>query len=363
MTNGEVAHEDPPGRRIGPLATWLRENLDADINVIRPHLRAGGRSNVSYRLDGSSLGPLVLRRPPLGHILPTAHDMGREFTLLTGLATVGFPVPRAHALCTDVEVIGTPFVIMDFVEGLVIADAADARLLDQASARLASQNLVTALAALHAINPDDAGLGQLGRPDGYLSRQVSRWVKQWDLTCPDDYPIARELIEWLQKGAANLPEQAGVSIVHGDLRLDNTIVDPASLEILAVLDWEMSTLGDPLLDVAVSLLYLTESSDTLRRSIPVAQDVTSAPGFFTREEFLASYCAITSIDTRNLDFCLALACFKLAAILESIKHRSQAGEQLGTAENSGDLFDDSCTSLLSMGLAVTRGMGLTALNL
>ena len=347
---------------MAPLTDYLRTKLGSDSAGLRPQLLPGGHSNISYRLDGGNLGPLVLRRPPLSHILPTAHDMAREFKVLTGLASVGYPVPQPIALCEDAGVIGAPFVVMEFVDGLVIDDAAAAGRLDPTAASTLSQNLVRCLADLHTINPAAAGLENLGKPSGYLQRQLLRWIKQWELTKKIDYPAATQLISWLQQAVTTLPNQTQSSIVHGDYRLDNTILDPQTMKIKAVLDWEMSTLGDPLLDVALTLLYMTESNDNLRNSVPIALGVTTPPGYYTRVEFLTAYCEITNADTSYLNFCLALSCFKLAAILESIKHRSEAGEQLGRAEHSGDLFGDSCNNLLLMGLAVTEGDGVSGLN-
>ena len=355
-------YDNPRGLLEAPLTDYLRIELASDSAALRPELLPGGHSNISYRLDGGNLGPLVLRRPPLGHILPTAHDMAREFKLLTGLASVGYPVPRPIALCEDTNVIGAPFVLMEFVDGLIIDDAAAAARLDPNSAGKLSQSLVRCLADLHSINPADAGLADLGKPAGYLQRQLLRWIKQWELTKKIDYPAAAQLISWLQQTVTTLPENTRASIVHGDFRLDNTILDPQTLKIKAVLDWEMSTLGDPLLDVALTLLYMTESSDNLRNSVPIALGVTTPSGYYTRAEFLTAYCEITNADTSYFNFCLALSCFKLAAILESIKHRSEAGEQLGRAEHSGVLFGDSCNNLLLMGLAVTEGDGVSGLN-
>ncbi|MDA3021849.1 MAG: HAD-IA family hydrolase [Actinomycetota bacterium] len=353
---------DPRGLQLAPLTNYLNTQLGGNIVELSPELLPGGRSNVSYRLAGGDLGPLVLRRPPLGHILPTAHDMGREFKVLTGLTSVGFPVPRPIALCEDTNVIGAPFVLMEFVDGLVIADSVSASSLDPISARQTSQNFVQCLANLHNIDPVTAGLENLGKPAGYLPRQLSRWIKQWELAKKIDYPNADLLINWLQRAVTSLPEETKTSIVHGDYRLDNAIIDPTTTEIKAVLDWEMSTLGDPLLDVALTLLYMTESNDNLRNTIPIALEVTSSPGYYNRSEFLAAYCAITDANTSYLDFCLALSCFKLAAILESIKNRSKAGEQLGGAEHSGDLFGVACNNLLLLGLAVAEGDGVCGLN-
>ena len=344
---------DPEGLRLAPLVAWMSaQGIDHDASApLRADLLAGGRSNISYRLTDASGHAWVLRRPPLGHVLPTAHDMGREFRVLTGLHSVGFPVPRPVAECADVDVIGAQFMLMDFVDGRVIdsADRAAQLAADEASA--ICRALVDALADLHAIDPAAAGLESLGRPDGYLARQVGRWTKQWELTRTRDLADIDVLAAALASQVDDVPAMPG-SIVHGDFRIDNTILAADAPVVRAVLDWEMSTLGDPISDLAVMLVYWTDADDTLRSAVPVAQHITDRPGFWTRSQLVDRYAEYTGRSLDHLDFCSALACFKLAVIMESILARSLQGQQLGTGAGEVDAMRQSTEALTALGLRV-----------
>ena len=344
---------DPDGLRLAPLAAWMSDHgLGIDASApLRADLLAGGRSNISYRLSDGAGGEWVLRRPPLGHILPSAHDMGREFRVLTGLHSVGFPVPRPVAECTDVDVIGAQFMLMDFVDGRVIDSADRASHLAPEEASAISGALVDALADLHAIDPAAAGLESLGRPDGYLARQVSRWTKQWELTRTRDLADIDVLAAALASQVDDVLAMPG-SIVHGDFRIDNTILAADAPVVRAVLDWEMSTLGDPISDLAVMLVYWTDAGDTLRSAVPVAQHITDQPGFWTRAELVARYADHSGRSLDHLDFCAALACFKLAVIMESILARSLQGQQLGTGASEVDAMRKSTEALTVLGLRV-----------
>jgi len=355
---------DPPGLKLQPLLQWMSLSLDqVDSSApLQATLLAGGRSNVSYKLQEARGNQWVLRRPPLGHIMPTAHDMGREFRVLTGLNSVGYPTPRAIAHCEDESVIGAKFMLMDFVDGRVIDDASAAAKLSQAEATQISQELVDNLAALHAIDAKLAGLDQLGKPAGYLQRQVKRWGEQWQLTKTRELPEIETLHAWLESAISKLPQDLPTSIVHGDYRIDNVILAPETSDIIAVLDWEMSTLGDPISDLAISLVYWTQSSDTLRSQVPVAQGVTNGLGFWTRQQFVERYVAQTGFDVSHLDECVALACFKLAVIMESIHNRNLSGQQLGAASGTNSTMGEATVALTKLGLAVTRLGAIPALN-
>ena len=294
--------------------------------------------------------------------MPSAHDMGREFRVLSGLNSVSFPTPKAQGICTDEEIIGSKFMLMDFVDGRVIESAETAMTLSDVQAGVISQNLVDTLAKLHRVDPADAGLDQLGRPEGYLQRQVKRWGEQWQLTKTRELVEIEELHNWLEGAISKLPTNLPSAIVHGDYRIDNVILDPKTSEIIAVLDWEMSTLGDPISDLAISLVYWSQAGDTLRNQIPVAQEVTSGPGFWTREQVVQRYVSQTGYDISHLDECVALACFKLAVIMESIHHRNLSGQQLGAAAGAQSTMGQATVALTKLGLAVISMGAIAALN-
>jgi aminoglycoside phosphotransferase (APT) family kinase protein len=336
-------------------------NFDA-ATPVQATLLAGGRSNVSYKLTDANNSSWVLRRPPLGHIMPSAHDMGREFRVLSGLNSVSFPTPTTRGYCEDESVIGAKFMLMDFVDGRVIESAKSAASLSAQQANEISAELVDTLARLHAIDPVAAGLDQLGKPTGYLQRQVKRWGEQWQITKTRELPEIEALHAWLETAIADVPDSLPTSIVHGDFRIDNVILDSASSDIVAVLDWEMSTLGDPISDLAISLVYWSQSTDTLRKKIPVAEDVTSGEGFWNRQQVLDRYVAQTNLDISHLDQCVALACFKLAVIMESIHHRNLSGQQLGAASGAQSTMGQATVALTELGLAVTKLGAIPALN-
>jgi aminoglycoside phosphotransferase (APT) family kinase protein len=325
-------------------------------------LLAGGRSNISYKLTDASGSSWVLRRPPLGHIMPSAHDMGREFRVLSGLNSVSYPTPVTRGYCEDESVIGAKFMMMDFIDGRVIESAQTASSLSATQADEISQELVDTLARLHAVDPAAAGLDQLGKPAGYLQRQVKRWGEQWQITKTRELPEIETLHTWLETAIAKVPESLPTSIVHGDYRIDNVILASDKSEIVAVLDWEMSTLGDPISDLAISLVYWSQATDTLRKKIPVAEDVTSGLGFWSRQQVLDRYVSQTGLDISHLDECVALACFKLAVIMESIHHRNLSGQQLGAAAGAQSTMGEATVALTELGLAVTRQGAIEALN-
>jgi len=355
---------DPPGLTLDSLLQWMSSNISGvdDSAKLQTTLLAGGRSNISYKLTDASGSSWVLRRPPLGHIMPSAHDMGREFRVLSGLNSVSFPTPKAQGFCDDETIIGSKFMLMDFVDGRVIESAETATTLSNVQASEISQNLVDTLANLHCVDPSAAGLDQLGRPEGYLQRQVKRWGEQWQLTKTRELAEIEELHTWLEGAISKLPTNLPSAIVHGDYRIDNVILDPKTSEIISVLDWEMSTLGDPISDLAISLVYWSQAGDTLRNQIPVAQEVTSGPGFWTREQVVQHYVSKTGFDISHLDECVALACFKLAVIMESIHHRNLSGQQLGAAAGAQSTMGQATVALTKLGLAVISMGAIAALN-
>ena len=256
-----VVSSTPPGiTSLARLEGWLNDNITGEpLELTDVQLIAGGRSNLTYRLtvSGPSGGRLlVLRRPPLGHVLPTAHDMSREFRVLSALAGTQVPVAPLVASCTDDDVIGAPFYVMEHVPGVVLRTRADTAVLTEPQAADLSRCLADMLAAIHGVDVAAVGLGDLGRGAGYLRRQLDRWQRQWELSATREMPGYGELVDRL---TAALPAEGDVTLVHGDFRLDNALVTLSPRpRITAVVDWEMATLGDPLADLGLTLVYWTD---------------------------------------------------------------------------------------------------------
>ena len=365
--------DTPPGiPSPARLAGWLNDHVPGGpVELTDIQLIAGGRSNLTYRLTVSeasgapgpaeasggpgpaeaSGGPgpaeasgasgsagsrlLVLRRPPLGHVLPTAHDMSREFRVLSALADTPVPVAPLVAACTDDEVIGSPFYVMEYVPGVVLRTRADTRELTESQAADLSRCLADMLAAIHGVDVAAVGLGDLGRGAGYLRRQLDRWQRQWELSATGEMPGYAQLVERL---TAALPAEGDVTLVHGDFRLDNVLVTLSPRPwITAVVDWEMATLGDPLADLGLTLVYWTEDGEQgwlTPASSPagtrgVSTDATASPGFWTRAEFAAEYARLTGRDVSRIGYYVAFGYFKLAVVLEGIHARYQQGKTVG----------------------------------
>ncbi|ETK31603.1 phosphotransferase family protein [Microbispora sp. ATCC PTA-5024] len=292
---------DPPGLDLARLADHLqKEGLTA--GPLTAELIVGGKSNLTYVVRDATR-TYVVRRPPLGHVLATAHDMGREHRVMSALQDTPVPVPRTYHLCLDPEVIGAPFYVMEHVEG-------GQPPLTPALAR----ELVGVLAALHSITPDDVGLGDFGRPEGFLQRQVSRWKRQLDASRSREVPGIDDLYERL---ARDVPVSGEPAIVHGDFKLGNTLI--AGGRVRAVLDWEMSTIGDPLTDLALFLLYGEVTA--LDNGTP-----DQAPD---GRETVARYAEASGRDLSRLGWYVGLACFKLAVIAEGIHFRYTQGLTVG----------------------------------
>lgn len=325
---------DDPGR----LAQWLdAQGLPGAAQLSGIELIAGGRSNLTYRLDfsaspgGSAPCRMVLRRPPLGHVLPTAHDMGREYRVLSALRGTGVPVPEPVAFCPDDGVIGAPFYVMRYVNGLVLRTEEDGRKLTARQAAQISECLARTLAAIHQVDIAAVGLDGFGKPEGYLARQLRRWQRQWELSATRDVPGYDRLVNRLAEG---LPATGEGTLVHGDFRLDNLLIElEPQPRVMAVVDWEMSTLGDPLADLGLTLSYWTDPGDTERLGIALAGAITSRPGFLTSAEFAARYAELTGRDVSALDYYVAFGTFKLAVVLEGIHARFLLNKTVGEGFN------------------------------
>ncbi|MFF8772349.1 phosphotransferase family protein [Kitasatospora sp. NPDC015120] len=337
----------PPGPDLERLRAHLDRALPGTVaGPLRAELIEGGRSNLSYRLtDGTTRW--VLRRPPLGHVLATAHDMGREYRVMTALRDTGVPVPATVHLDPGTEVLGAPWYLMAYVPGTVHRDATALAALGERRVRGIGEALVDTLAALHRIDPAAVGLAGFGRPEGYLERQLRRWSAQLDASRSRDLPGVDRLHDLL---AATRPDSPAPALVHGDYRLDNVLVAERDGRdvVAAVLDWEMSTLGDPLTDVGLLVMY-TELAGVGGGLIPSA---ATAPGFPRSAELVARYAGSTGRDAAALDWYVAFACYKLAVVAEGIHYRYRQGRTLGSGfERAGTM----APLLVEHGLTTLKG--------
>jgi aminoglycoside phosphotransferase (APT) family kinase protein len=319
-----------PGLDVRELEQWMLRNqpeLLAD-QPLGATLIAGGRSNLTYTLEGTSR-PLVLRRPPLGHVQATAHDMQREFRVISALGATGVPVPRAVLFVDDPDAgVDAPFYLMQRVDGRPLTSRSDNAGYEPAQLRELSFDLVRTLAHLHSIVPAEIGLGDFGRPAGFLTRQVERWGTQYD---GSRNRSLRELDELQQKLRGGIPETQRSSILHGDYRLDNALVHDVegAPHVSAILDWEMATLGDSLTDLGLLGLYwnINNYPDVPRGAVP--SSVWADDGYPSFEELVEEYSAAVGMSVPELPWYLAMAAFKLAVILEGIHYRYQAGQTVG----------------------------------
>ncbi len=348
--------EDIPGIDFERLHPWFRKNV-APVEALHAVLIGHGRSNLTYRLEADGQ-QWVLRRPPLSHRQPTAHDMAREFRVISALAETDVPVPRTFAFCDDPAVIDVPFYIMEYVEGMVPTSAEEvARRFDEGERRRLGEELVDTLVSLHALDPAQVGLADFGRPQGYSERQVRRFNDQFARVKTRELP---ELEEIGRRLAAAIPTDSDATIVHGDYRLDNAILN-AEGHIAAVLDWEMSTLGDPLADVGLLRMYWAEDdgSDAFSAAGVASRAITALPGFPTWDEVTARYGERSGRDLSNLDFYAVLAHFKLAVILENMHARFLAG---GTVGGGFETIGQQVAILARRGLTIADGSSTAALR-
>ncbi|MFI6937354.1 phosphotransferase family protein [Streptomyces sp. NPDC050287] len=340
--------ESPAGLRLEALQRWFDDHVPECSGPLRVRLIQGGKSNLTYALDD---GPhrWVLRRPPLGTLTPSAHDMAREYRVVAAVYGTGVPVARPVALCEDPSIIGAPFGVVEYVDGTVVRGAEDASLLSPADRRRCALALVDQLAAIHQVDHRAVGLAEFGRPDGYLARQLKRWRGQWDLVTTRETPLVNQLFTALGDGLP--PAGAGRSgIVHGDYRLDNTILDRADPGVVrAVVDWEMATLGDPLADLGILLVYWDPISEPV---LGVRHILLGNPGFPGAAELAGHYAARTGADLSHLPFYRALGYFKLAVITEGIHARHLAGQTVGDGFHT---VGDAVLPLLREGLATLTG--------
>ena len=338
-----------PGLDVERVGAWLAANVEGTCPPFTAELIGGGRSNLTYTLTDAAGRRLVVRRPPLGHVLATAHDMAREHRIITALGPTVVPVPATRGLCTDVEVNGAPFYVMEYVDGVVLDSPAKGAELEPATRTATSHHLVDVLADLHAVDVDEVGLGDLARREGYIERQLKRWSTQWANSKTRELPAIDEVSERL---ATRVPAQQGVVIAHGDYRLGNCLTDTTAGRIAAVLDWELCTLGDPLADVGYLGVYWSDPGDGSRRH----NDPSGIEGFPSYAELVERYATRTGRDVSGVDYYVAFSSWRLAVISEGVYarflHGAMGDQGIGEAELA--TFRDGTTALAEAALDAVR---------
>ena len=335
------------GIDVPKVSAWFADNIPGAAPPLTFELIAGGRSNLTYRVTDSAGHTYALRRPPTSHVLPTAHDMGREFKIISAVGPAGIPVAPALGYCDDENVNGRPFYVMGFVDGYIIRNAQLAEEISEAARRQAGLSLIDVMADLHAVDVDAVGLGDLARRDGYINRQLKRWYSQYEQSKAmggPDVPIVDEVHDTLAK---QVPDQGPAAIVHGDYRLDNTVI-AADGSVKAVLDWEICTLGDPLADLGLLMVYWAEPGDS---GLALLVAATQLPGFATRAELRERYASRTGRDISHLDLYIAFGYWKLACIVEGVYARYAGGAGGGDSSDYRG-FADQVRTLSEQAAAV-----------
>jgi aminoglycoside phosphotransferase (APT) family kinase protein len=330
----------PEGIDVDNVTAWFVEQVPGAVPPLSFELIAGGHSNLTFSVTDTAGHHWVLRRPPLGQVLATAHDMGREHRIISALAPTDVPVAPAVGLCTDDAVNGAPFYVMDFVDGLIVRDASAAEQLTTVQRRTASESVVDVLARIHAVDLDAVGLSDLGRHEDYIPRQLKRWYGQFEKSKTRELPMLEEVYESLER---LVPDQGPATIVHGDYRLDNCMVGDDGA-IVAVLDWEICTLGDPLADVGLLQVYWSDPGDA-----PAATGggATALDGFLRRPDLLARYAELSGRDLSAIDYYVAFGYWKLACIIEGVYARYIGGAMGHRGDSSSfDFFGQQVVALV-----------------
>lgn len=340
----------PDGIDAPAVTAWIRERTELEAPLTFEVIQ-GGRSNLTYTVTDPAGRRVILRRPPLHGVIESAHDMGREHRIMAALADADVPVPPMVGVEHDAEVTGAPFYVMRFVDGAVIRDADAAREVSAEVRRAAGEDLVDVLARLHAVDPDEVGLGDLGRKEDYVARQLRRWHRQLAESRTRELPLLDAVHDRL---AADIPAQGAPAIVHGDYRLDNVIVDPTTGRVQAVLDWELATLGDPLADAGLLQVYWTQADDEV---IPLPWTPTVVEGFPTRAQVAERYAAASGRDLAELPYFVAFGYWKLACILEGVYSRFASGAYGDSADGSHEAFTGVIDGLAERASAAAEEAG------
>jgi aminoglycoside phosphotransferase (APT) family kinase protein len=345
-----MAEGTPDGIDGAQVEAWFAANVPGATPPLEFERISGGRSNITYGVSDAAGSRWALRRPPLGARLASAHDMSREYRIIAALTGTDVPVPRAVGLCEDDAVNGDPFYVMGFVDGPILRNKAEAEAaFSEDERRSIGERVVDTLIAIHSVEPDAVGLGDLARKEDYVARQLRRWQGQWEKSKTREIPLVDEVHDRL---AARIPEQGPATIVHGDYRLDNMILAPSG-EVAAVVDWELCTLGDPLADVGLLLVYWSEPSDEFR---PLAEAPTTAAGFPSRDDLRHRYEERSGRDLSGIDYYAALGLWKLAIILEGVYARYASG-QYGKTDEGFQEFANIVVKLAEGADAAERRLG------
>ncbi|MEZ5550616.1 MAG: phosphotransferase family protein [Pseudomonadales bacterium] len=314
----------PEGYRVEAVEAWIGANIPALAPPFQWTRLEGGHSNLTYRIDDSKGRAAVIRRPPQGVLLPKAHDMSREWSLISALGQTPVPVPEALGFCEDPEITGAWFYVMGLIDGHPLYNSEDTRkYVPQAQRRKMAMSFIDVLSALHEVDPDAVGLGALGKKENYVGRQLKTWYRSWTSSVAGaefDDPRAHELQKYFLE---NIPDQGPAKVVHGDYGVHNCLVGP-DCTIAAVVDWEISTLGDPLADLAYALNQWPDPTDSVAFAPEAA---TAPPGFPTRTELAQRYAENTGRDLSRLDYYIGFNRWKSAAILHGVYARYREGKK------------------------------------
>ena len=346
----EATETTPDGIDREPVERWFAENVAGAKPPLSFERISGGRSNLTFGVTDAEGNRWALRRPPLGKRLGSAHDMTREHRVIAGLHESAVPVPPLAGLCEDESVNGAPFYVMDFVDGPILRTKPDAEgAFGEDERHAIGIRVVDTLVDLHAVVPDEAGLGELGKKEDYVARQLHRWSGQWEKSKTRELELVEDLHRRLE---ARIPEQGPATIVHGDYRLDNMIL-AGDGSVAAVVDWELCTLGDPLADVGLLMVYWSQPGDEFA---PLFEAPTLAEGFPLRDELRDRYAERSGRDLSELDYYVALGYWKLAIILEGVFARYAAG-QYGKTDEGFDEFANVVVRLAEAADAAERRLG------